>query len=364
MTGWTLAREADGVQYLRRPNKKTGWSATVGYCTSKHGWPLLAVFSSNADPFPGPSADSTASFHSRFDVYARINHKGDYSAAARDLARQGYGDQGKRKKTKQSDAPPPGGDPPEDDRQPPARATGYTIILAHFRTKYQPTFRRGTNLYSAALGREVKVGEACCGAGQELIRQLAQAVDAPKNNDGVKHSALPQFFRTWSSSAWVDLLDSLPEEEAAGEIAEPAKEEFRVRLKAALNTIVCVGKTVYRRGREDQQDKEDTEVQRRSLIDWCVIFAKPTKRWESVRSYNVWSRREPTECGDRVRVALRVELFGQLGFHDLARLSPKKFTQLAEQYEVGTRLRVDRENRGVELAEGFVEELLDRPSDE
>ena len=88
--------------------------------------------------------------------------------------------------------------------------TGYDIILRHFRLKFDPTFRRGTYLYSRALGREVRQGEALAGAGKDLIDQLETASDAPRNESGVKRVALPYFFRTWAPSAWVDLLASLP----------------------------------------------------------------------------------------------------------------------------------------------------------
>src|SRR5262249_19127289 len=119
--------------------------------------------------------------------------------------------------------------------------TGYDIILEHFRRKYEPTFRRDTYLYSTALGRLVKPAEACYAPGRELVEKLASAIDAPRNDSGVKRGALPQFFRTWAPSAWSDLLDSLSEEESAAEISDPAQEEFRNRVSRALHTLVSFG---------------------------------------------------------------------------------------------------------------------------
>src|SRR5262249_30882415 len=64
--GWVLARQAGAVRYWRRPGKEKGWSATTGVCTSKNGWELFAVFSSNADPFEGPSAGRNCTCYSKF----------------------------------------------------------------------------------------------------------------------------------------------------------------------------------------------------------------------------------------------------------------------------------------------------------
>jgi hypothetical protein len=76
----------------RRPGKNFGWSATVGYCKNKDGQDLLAVFSSNAEPFEG-MVNSKPSCYGKFSAYALLNHKGDFSAATKELAAQGYGEQ-------------------------------------------------------------------------------------------------------------------------------------------------------------------------------------------------------------------------------------------------------------------------------
>jgi putative DNA primase/helicase len=93
--GWAAVRKAANgpATYWRRPGKGgPGWSATTGFCKSKDGHELFAVFSTDAYPFPGPSGGRNCSCHSKFDVYTRLNHGGDYSAAAKALYEQGYGD--------------------------------------------------------------------------------------------------------------------------------------------------------------------------------------------------------------------------------------------------------------------------------
>ena len=90
--GWAIALAKGGITYWRRPGKQVGWSATTGACTSKSGRELFAVFSTSADPFPGPSGGRGCSTHSKFGVYALLNHRGDFGAAARALAQEGYGD--------------------------------------------------------------------------------------------------------------------------------------------------------------------------------------------------------------------------------------------------------------------------------
>jgi hypothetical protein len=93
LTGWEVVKKRGAVCYWRRPGKDDpGWSATTGVCTSTTGHELLAVFSSNADPFHGPSAGRPCSCYSKFSAYALLHHNGDFKAAAKELARQGYGE--------------------------------------------------------------------------------------------------------------------------------------------------------------------------------------------------------------------------------------------------------------------------------
>jgi putative DNA primase/helicase len=86
--GWVVVRCCGEVTYWRRPGKDgAGWSATTGACTSKAGRSLFYVFSSNAAPFEADRG------YSKFATYTLLNHGGNFSAAARALAEQGYGEQ-------------------------------------------------------------------------------------------------------------------------------------------------------------------------------------------------------------------------------------------------------------------------------
>ena len=150
-----------------------------------------------------------------------------------------------------------------------SKQSGYEIIRSYMDQHYRPVFRRGEVLYSSSLGREVKRSDALAGCPHELIDQLAMAVDAPANDSGVQRSRLPNFFKQWAPSAWVDILDAQPEEPDASEIVEPAADEARAIVSRALHTIVAYAAT-YRPGQSER-----TDVERRSLLEWCVLWAKP-----------------------------------------------------------------------------------------
>src|SRR5262249_15239260 len=49
----------------------------------------------NAAPFEGASGGKPCTPYNKFGAFALLNHGGDFKAAARDLAGQGYGDQGR-----------------------------------------------------------------------------------------------------------------------------------------------------------------------------------------------------------------------------------------------------------------------------
>src|SRR5262249_15382751 len=117
----------------------------------------------------------------------------------------------------------------------------HDVILEHFQGQYAPTFRRGPRIYSSALGREVTVGEACCGADMGLIAKLRGTNITPRDKDGVKENALPQFFKTWAPIAWKKMHGDLPEEQDTAEVDESAEEKFRGRVAAALLRLVTYG---------------------------------------------------------------------------------------------------------------------------
>lgn len=85
--GWKWARQLDGDRgFLTRPGKDGGISASVGMVSSKQAnYPYLYVWST--------STDFTAEVpFSKFAVYTQLKHAGNFSEAARDLARQGFGE--------------------------------------------------------------------------------------------------------------------------------------------------------------------------------------------------------------------------------------------------------------------------------
>jgi putative DNA primase/helicase len=81
--GWAQVYDRGEVTYWRRPGKNRGVSATTNFARSA----LLYVFSSSTlfEPERG---------YGKFAAYALLNHDGDYQAAARALAAQGYGGPG------------------------------------------------------------------------------------------------------------------------------------------------------------------------------------------------------------------------------------------------------------------------------
>ena len=78
--GWQRVRTSMGESHWRRPGKRTpGISAT----TNHNGHDLLYVFSTS-------TAFEFEKGYTKFSAYALLNHNGDFSAAARELAEMGY----------------------------------------------------------------------------------------------------------------------------------------------------------------------------------------------------------------------------------------------------------------------------------
>lgn len=78
--GWVKSHTRGDVTYWRRPGKGEGISATTGHCRG------LYVFSTSTSFEPRRS-------YTKFGAYAHLNHGGDHQAAAKELGRQGYGQQ-------------------------------------------------------------------------------------------------------------------------------------------------------------------------------------------------------------------------------------------------------------------------------
>jgi putative DNA primase/helicase len=88
--GWRCVGGSGERRLWLRPGKKgPGLSATTGHCRNESG-ELFYPFTSNAPPF---QADRP---YNRFAVYTLLYHNGDFSAAAKTLAAEGYGEQRRR----------------------------------------------------------------------------------------------------------------------------------------------------------------------------------------------------------------------------------------------------------------------------
>ncbi len=349
--GWHVAGQSGPKTYWRRPGKDFGWSATTGHCKSDLRGELLYVFSTSAAPLESEHA------YSRFEAFALFNHEGNWSAAGQDLRRRGYraapGANGKHNGSG-ADQPPPGGAPPPVSPEGHAQSEcAVAIILVYLRGRYHPTFKRGNIVYSG--GREVGMQEACAVPTSQLIDRLADAEDAPRRRLGedliVNRSALPGFFRKWAPVAWGDLLDGLPVEDDADEagIVEAA-DDLRRMVRDAMLSEVVLGNVVG----------GATDVERRSLIGWCVRFARPGP-WRSIRSKLCWVKFAELEDGEvQLMVAIRQGVFAQLkADRRLIALTENTFARRCERYGVGTSNRDNRPHghSAVLLATDFLDDL-------
>jgi hypothetical protein len=227
------------------------------------------------------------------------------------------------------------------------------VIRDYFRASYGPTFRRGANVWSELQGRDVTRAEACAAPTSDLIPALLAATDFPRSKEGLPmRSAVPGQFRQWSFIAWADLLASLDDEADSPEIADKAAEQFKTRLADGLMHIESFSHR-YCSGKEEKH-----EVQRRSLIEWCHLFAKPGP-WKGVRSLSLWC------CLDdkgQLRVAVHQRLFGQIRRGNLGPSTHRGFAQLCELYGAGSAGRTSRA-RFVELSPEFLRDLIETPCD-
>jgi len=84
-SGWSAVCKRGDVTYLRRPGKKDGISASWNRIPNR-----LYVFTTSTD-------FANESLYKPSAIYAVLNHRGDYSAAAKDLLAKGYGVRDKSK---------------------------------------------------------------------------------------------------------------------------------------------------------------------------------------------------------------------------------------------------------------------------
>jgi len=234
--------------------------------------------------------------------------------------------------------------------------TAAGIITQYFIQRYRPDFRRGNSIHTGD-GEIVPMGVACEVPTSKLIEQLAGACDAPRfANGSVKRDSLPGLFRKWGKVAWGDLLELLPDEDTASlATTSLAADEFRRLVREAMLSEIVVGDTI---GRQDVV----TRTERRSLIDWCVKWAK-TGPWRTIRSKKCWCKVEELGAGEiRLKVAIRHELFAQIkADRRIIEMGANTFTRRAAKYEVGTCPCDDRPHgqRAVILTDDFVSDLTE-----
>jgi hypothetical protein len=291
------------------------------------------VFSSNAHPLAIPPG-KTCGCYSKFSAYAILNHNGDFKAAAKELRSQGYGDQ--------STAP--------------IRADGTAplavdVILDHFRQIYEPVYRAEDAMYSGAYGRLVRPTEALRGADKDLVEKLMQAADVTMSEGQPVRSSIPSLFRKWAPTALCELLKALPDQDKSSEVNDLAREQFRTELAKALKRTI----TLQVGGKEAEEHREC-----RPVIAWCAMFAKGP-RWADVRGRDIWV----CITNGRLRVALRVEFFSQVGVNGLlSGLTARKFSNLCTLYDCGQPIKVHGgDKRAVELDHDFLADLRAPPED-
>jgi hypothetical protein len=216
----------------------------------------------------------------------------------------------------------------------------------------RPVFKDRSAIHCAD-GQIVTMADYCCGAPLRLIKQLAGAEDAPIYKGHVDRDKLPALFKRWAPTAYKDALEMLPDEDAAklGDDA-PAREAFRSLVRDAMLVQVALGDIIGSQGA--------TQTERRSLIEWCVKFAKDGP-WKSIRSYKCWTKCRQKDDGELILyVAVRQELFAQLHADKKLRdLTPTAFSKRCQRYGVGNSSRKDRPAGGaaVVLDPDFVVEL-------
>lgn len=116
--GWARCGAAGETVHWRRPGK-TG--PDISATTNFGGSGFLYVFSTNGHPFEAERG------YSKFVAYALLNHNGDFSMAAQQLASEGYGEQGTSFACFASFAWEGGPDPPEGWPELPGKAAEHGL---------------------------------------------------------------------------------------------------------------------------------------------------------------------------------------------------------------------------------------------
>jgi hypothetical protein len=345
-------RIADALRYVPGADDYARW-IEVGFalnsCNQVEGFALWCDWSSQSQKF---TEEACRSKWRGFKPDGKVRIGTVFA-----LAKQNGWTNGQDVKKRRPADPPSGGgagpaaagQPGGDEPQP-----GAVIILGYYRERYRPVFRVGTAI-RCEDGSQVPMGEGTVVLDSTLVDRLAGAVNAPRYESGaINRNRLPGFFKLWAKVAWGDLLQSLPDEDAAALGPDaPAGDEFRRQVAAVMHTEVTLGNII--------RQTDATQTERRSVIGWCERFARPGP-WRSIRSLNVWTKRRVLNSGEEViAIAIRHELFAQLkGDRQLLAMGATKFARRAAKYAVGSSSRKDRPHglTAVVLDQDFVAELL------
>lgn len=266
--------------------------------------------------------------------------------------------------------------PPTDPAPSAADATAADmrkVLSDHLHNTYRPLHRRGQAVYSDALSGVVDLREAGMGPPSTLLKQLLAAPDCPRSRG--HQPSTPGVLRVWRqylAVAWADVLAGLPDEPECDEVAGGAAEEWRRHVSAVLLRIVSMGRLRPQDGGGDA-----TVIEQHSLLHWALIWANHEQRWARVRGYWLWCRLDGTEPlpaktdperdlarRQRLRVALRVELFGQMQARHLTDLPQRRLADLLELYGIGKRTTAGHAGQAaIELSREFLAGLLAEPEE-
>jgi hypothetical protein len=238
------------------------------------------------------------------------------------------------------------------------------MIAVYFLERYRPLFKRGRFLYTSE-GETIGRVDACADPTPKILKELETASDVPLFKNGkVDHHRIPTLFGTWGKSAWAQVFDGMPtEEEAKLDDNTIAADQFRQMVRDAMLSEVTLGSKL-----KPNVDglADEVNIQRRSLIAWCVQFAKP-RIWGNVQSKMCWARRDKDEKGEWLRVALRHELFAQIKADKrLVAMGANMFGRLAKKYCVGESHRNERPygQSAVILSNDLIADLISKFDDD
>lgn len=198
--GWkSRGQDREGRERWARPGKAKGWSATL---TPEN---VFYVFSTNATPFEDQKA------YSPFAVYAMLEHKGNFSEAAKELVKKGFGSRAA----------------PQVSEQPKQRAASSASSMADVREYCD---------LCLTPGQKVSVDEICRGLGAyqlkdrrnvyEYVRRLS-GKDGLLKKDPYQHGG----YRVIAKPQSLDLSGDVNEDQRKFDVSMPLDLHNLLELK-------------------------------------------------------------------------------------------------------------------------------------